>query len=281
VAAAALLAAGLASRPATASDLLGGQHWRLGTPRGVVHAWRPGAFEPHTAATVVYVHGYYTSADSAWDEDRLAEQFRDSGLNALFVVPEAPASGDEPVLWPSLSALLESVRLDVGATPGGPLVLVGHSGAWRTLETWLRDLPVAHLVLLDAVYGTTAPFRGWLASARSRASRLTVVSADTWPKAAAMVRGLRGVVRLPEVPASEAGLVRQARGARILLVKSQYEHHAIVSDGRVLPLVLRLSSPAPAAKPSSVKPVAKAARTPHPARRVAPGHGRSPSRPSP
>src|SRR5215470_960454 len=77
--------------------LNGGLHWKIKTDSGFIHVWRPKGYEPRSAATIVYVHGYYTDADTAWTKHRLVEQFDASGKNALFIVGEAPASSDEEV----------------------------------------------------------------------------------------------------------------------------------------------------------------------------------------
>src|SRR5262249_53310403 len=163
---------------------------------------------------VVYIHGYYTSADSSWNDDRLANQFHESRRNALFIVPEAPSSGEDPVVWPSLDSLLITVQRETRTRPLGPLVVVGHSGAWRTVEPWLRERTPSHLVRLDAMYGEPTPIRSWLVSPSGRRSRLTLVAADTLSRAQDVVRGLRGVVHLPQVPADETRLSRSARQAR-------------------------------------------------------------------
>jgi hypothetical protein len=220
-----------------------GNHWRIGTPRGVVHVWQPESYDAATAGTVVYVHGYFASADTSWWEDGLARQFRESGRNALFIVPEAPASGDDEVAWPSLGVLLEDVAAETGAVRGpGPLVVVGHSGAFRTLEAWLGEgNAITDLVLLDAAYGPQSAFRSWARFGCSGRARLMVVAADTLARARLLVRGMRGVVRLGHVPASAAGFPASARRARVLLMRSQYEHHDIVRAGRVIPILLQLT----------------------------------------
>jgi hypothetical protein len=239
-----LLALGGTSHAATRPESLElGTHWRVGTPNGIVHVWRPDAYDAATAGTVVYVHGYYASADTAWSDDRLARQFRQSGANALFVVPEAPSSGEDEVVWPSLAALLDTVRGDTGQTvPAGPLVVVGHSGAVRTIERWLADRRVSHVILLDAVYGNVTPFRTWLVRGHGGPGRLIVVAGDTLPKATGMVRGLWGVARLSRVPEDGSSFSHSVRQSRVILMRSQYEHMAMISDGRVIPVVLGLTS---------------------------------------
>jgi hypothetical protein len=77
--------------------VLGGRHWRIKTAQGAVHVWVPADYDRETAGTVVYVHGYYTDADGAWQEHELARQFKASRQNAMFVVPDAPSGNDEHV----------------------------------------------------------------------------------------------------------------------------------------------------------------------------------------
>src|SRR6185312_98882 len=81
-----------------------GQSWRIETERGAVHVWIPADYDPATAATVVFVHGYWTDCDAAWADYRLPEQFALSGVNAMFIVPEAPQNKRTKVEWPSLDA---------------------------------------------------------------------------------------------------------------------------------------------------------------------------------
>ncbi len=243
-----LLGVGVLAAPTPSEAFEDGRHWRVGTARGVVHVWQPAAYDPRTAGTVVYVHGYYASTDTAWWEDRLATQFRLSGRNALFVVPEAPASGDDEVQWPSLAELLETVAGETGIPRGpGPLVVVGHSGAFRTLEPWLDENLLTDLVLLDAVYGPPTAFRGWTRYGRGRT---IIVAADTMRRARSLVAGLRGVVRLARVPEAATAFPAGARRARVLLMRSQYEHHDIVRAGRVIPVLLQITSLPPLAVPT-------------------------------
>src|SRR5262249_17557829 len=115
-AAGALVAAGVAddSPPAPIPTVLeraaaAGHHGRLATGHGPVHVWAPAGYHADGAATVIYIHGYYTDVDQAWNDHRLAEQFALSALNALFIVPEAPAHARNSVSWPELTTLLTAV----------------------------------------------------------------------------------------------------------------------------------------------------------------------------
>src|ERR1700742_2132118 len=66
--------------PFASEEILGaladaGEHWRIEPAHGPIHVWTPEAYDPKTAATVVFVHGYHTDADEAWTDYRLAQQF--------------------------------------------------------------------------------------------------------------------------------------------------------------------------------------------------------------
>src|SRR5215831_17903787 len=93
------LTAGVPPAPAAPDvvkdKLIDGDHWRIKSERGVIHVWRPRGYDPSTAGTIIYVHGYYTDVETAWTKHRLPEQFDGSGKNALFIVAEAPQSSDE------------------------------------------------------------------------------------------------------------------------------------------------------------------------------------------
>ena len=130
-----------------------GRHWRLATERGAIHVWTPAGYDAATAATVVFVHGYWVDVDEAWTSYRLAQQFALSGINTMFIAPEAPSAKWRPIAWPSLTDLLRTVtdEIDV-AMPALRLAVVGHSGAYRTLAVWLANRTLDTVVLLDALY---------------------------------------------------------------------------------------------------------------------------------
>jgi len=217
-----------------------GRSWRLDTPAGPVHVWAPAGYHADGAATVVYVHGYYTDIDKAWVNHRLAQQFALSGLNALFIAPEAPSGTRQRVFWPSLGDLLLEVQRETGvARPMGPVVAIGHSGGFRTLFAWM-DYPGLDLVVsMDAMYGELDTWREWLDGAPGR--RLIVVGDDTvrWTEELARELGDQ-VVTLERFPTRYLDLPAQARSARVVYLRSQYGHMPLVTDGVALPLVLHL-----------------------------------------
>jgi hypothetical protein len=208
-----------------------GRHWRLDTSRGPVHAWVPAGYDAATAATVVFVHGYWIRGDEAWEAYRLAQQFALSGLNALFVVPEAPATKWEPIAWPSLGELVRAVGqgIDVAA-PAGRLVAVGHSGAYRTLALWLAHAALDTVVVLDALYVEWG-LRAWVRASDDH--RLVNVAYETARFSNYLHRRLPGTARVDGLPLG--GLP----DARIVYARTAVGHWELVSDGVALPLALR------------------------------------------
>jgi hypothetical protein len=208
-----------------------GRHWRLDTPRGAIHVWVPAGYDASTAATVVFVHGYWTRVDDAWQSYRLAQQFALSGINALFIAPEAPAAKWRPIVWPSLGELVRTVagQVDV-AVPTTRLVAVGHSGAYRTLAVWLADPALDTVVLLDAVYAEYG-LLPWVRM--SDQHRLVNVVYETGRFSGDLHGRLPSTLRVDGLPLG--GLPE----ARILYVRTDVGHWELVTGGVALPLALR------------------------------------------
>lgn len=226
----------------------GGVHQRLGTRNGPIHLFRPARYDRRTAGIVIYLHGYYVHADAAWREHRLGEQFAASRRNALFIVPEAPASGDEASYWTNVRRLLTTVmRRARLQRPGGPLVVVGHSGAYRSIVPFLVEPTLRHVILLDALYGNEGDFREWLG--RSPQNQMTLVVKGTAKWADPFVRGIPEAVSVPRIPDAIEDLTDEQRAAKLLHLASQYGHFELVTEGKVLPLLLR-RTPLPAIRTS-------------------------------
>jgi hypothetical protein len=232
----------------------GGEHWRLQTPGGWVHVWRPAGYARVTAGTVVYVHGFSVDVDSAWEQHQLAKQFEASRRNAVFVIPEAPTSAEDAVRWPSLNTLLTTVGSRLGLSwPPGPLVVVGHSGAHMTVVPWLKNPRVAQAVLLDALYGNgmVDALRAWLRTGRGR---LIVVAAETAEEAERLVHGLPGVVRRATIPETGAAFTLSERRARVAYLRSQYSHLEMVTEGKAIAPLLCLTRLGSVALPQKPRP---------------------------
>ena len=218
-------------------------HLRLETEHGPLHLWRPAKYDPRTAGTVIYIHGYFTSVDQAWTGAQLDRQFRDSGRNALFIAIEAPQSNEEEVSWNSIEDLLGTLEdLAPFPLPQGPLVVVGHSGAYRTMLSWLRDPRVQCLILLDGLYGGQAEFRYWLRShPQAKPHRMLLVSSDTWRQSNRFARRVSGTARRRRIPAKASTFTPRETRARLLYLRSQFDHDEIISSGKVIPVLLQIT----------------------------------------
>lgn len=198
----------------------GGEHWRLLVLGSAVHVYKPNGFDPHTGGLVVYAHGYFDDADSAWAGHRLAEQFKKSGRNAIFVVTEAPKGDDDKVVHWHLGWLLHEVFRATGLPrPRGETIAVAHSGGFRAIVEWIKRHNLAEIVLIDGLYQNEAELAAWLKGGRSR--RLTLVSIDTKPRADAFIAKLDDKTL-----------------AKLVDVRPVVDHMGVITGGRVLPEVI-------------------------------------------
>lgn len=226
----------------TEDTVLGGTHWRIRTDEGAIHVWVPPGYDRATAGTVIYVHGYYTNADGAWRDYHLARQFLKSKQNALFIVPDAPAGNDDPVNWPALKDLRRAIVRANIHLPDGPVIVMGHSGAFRTVEQWVDHRLVDQIILLDAMYAGEHQFDEYIGSGkRADQHKLIVVGASTAQECASFAHKYRFAAVREGMPASDTGFTRRQRTARLLYIRSQYDHMGIVTSGKVIPVLLHVT----------------------------------------
>jgi hypothetical protein len=213
-----------------------GQHWRLETTRGIVHVWIPPDYDPITAAAIVFVHGYNTDVDTMWDGAQLPQQFARSGVNAMFIACEAPYSKLAPMVWPSLDGLFRAVATGTGKTiPYGRRVVMGHSGAYRTIVLWLATRTLQTVVLLDAAYGELDRFAEWVRA--SRGHRFINIAYETQGYSDFMHHAMPGTFRVDGLP--DTDFDADARAARVLYVRTDIGHWPLVTGGVAIPEVLR------------------------------------------
>jgi len=244
------LGAALAQRPVAiiapldagspvATAVSAGKHLRLDGPHGPVHVWIPAGYRAETGATIVYVHGYWNTVDSAWAAHQLPEQVALSALNAILIAPEAPIQQKVPVNYPDLTELIRFVE-DKAAVPRGAAltVAIGHSGAYRTIYDWLDEPMLDQVILVDALYGDEDVIVEWTKS--SDRHRLIMIGEDTVLGTEAVAEKLPGLVTLDRFPPSYELWPAEAKAARQIYIRSQFAHMPLVSEGIALPSVLRL-----------------------------------------
>lgn len=233
------------SRPVLESSdkpVAGGSHWRIRSDNGPIHVWIPPGYDRATAGTVIYVHGYYVDADQAWRQHKLAQQFRKSRQNAMFLVPEAPRSNDDRVYWDSLAELKKAVGRAGIRMPDGPTIALAHSGGFRTIAHWVDNRLLAQVVLLDAMYGKQSAFDDFIDSGKhAQHHKMVIVAAHTAEQSRDFARRFRYAAVRDRIPDSYEQLTARERRTKLLYLRSQYGHGSIVSGGKVLPLVLRLT----------------------------------------
>lgn len=147
---------------ASAIQTLGGVYYKVSTPKGVVHVWRPKDYDG--GDVVAYLHGYRTNNDSAMADHKLIQQFAAAGTKAWYMIPGAPSSNEQGVVWKSLDELLAIVGSDVGKSFTS-VHAVAHSGGYRTVLDWLKSQHLHRVTLLDALYAGTTTFASWAAQA--------------------------------------------------------------------------------------------------------------------
>ena len=222
--------------------VLDGKHFRIKTAQGAVHVWVPPDYDRETAGTVVYVHGYYTDADGAWRDHELARQFKKSHQNAMFIVPDAPKGNDEHVMWPALTDLRRAVTRANIKLPDGPIVVMGHSGAFRTVMQWVDHRLVDQIILLDALYAGEQAFDDFIASGkRADDHKMIVVGAGTAEESSAFSRKYKFAAAREGMPEKLSDFTKGERRAKLLYIHSQYEHMGIVTSRKVIPLLLRVT----------------------------------------
>ena len=219
-----------------------GKHVRLGTAdKGAVHVWWPSYYQPRGASIVVYVHGYYTDADGAFEKHHLSAQFRDSTRNAVFVVPEAPSWRTDAVVWKSLDELLDSTfkRVKSLRRPDGPVMVVAHSGAYRTVAEWVKTPKLQTVVLVDGHYGGDKELKDFLELGDQGLHQLVLVGFDTASHSEWWLKKHPEVLRFDDVPFVYDKLAPEKAKARLLYVFSErFDHFGLVTSGKVLPFLL-------------------------------------------
>ncbi|MBN2724356.1 MAG: hypothetical protein JXR95_09825 [Deltaproteobacteria bacterium] len=224
-------------------NVYGGTHWRIQTPsKGPIHVWVPKNYNRKRAGTVFYIHGYHTTADKTWDNDKLGLQFRKSRQNAIFIVPEAPGSRNEAVVWESLRALKRTILKSNIRLPNGPTIVIGHSGAFRTISRWSANKLLAQIILLDAMYGAHKVWDDFIGTGKkARHHKLVILGKDTADKGRAFAKKFPFAVIRKNMPARYEKFTKRQKRAKLLLIRSQYSHMSIVTSQSVIPVLLRLT----------------------------------------
>lgn len=231
------------ARRVTKKRFLGGTHWRINSKSGMVHVWRPRGFRRKRGGIVVYVHGYQSSADKTWANKAIAEQFKKSRQNALFIVVDGPQNPRDKVKFPALTKLFTTVqRYTRLRLPRGHIVAIGHSAAYRTIVNWLDYRYLDHVILVDALYAKGPQFYAWMETHKYKDwHKLIVISYDTLSQTKRFLSKFKYVVKRKRFPDRYSEFTTSQKRGRILFIRSQYGHAQLINSKRVIPLLLRLT----------------------------------------
>jgi hypothetical protein len=124
----------------------------------------------------------------------------------------------------------------------GPVIVIGHSGAFRTVMQWVDHRLVEQIILLDAMYAGESAFDEYIGSGkRADEHKLIVVGASTAQESASFAKKYKFAVAREKMPDSAGGFSRREKNAKLLYIRSQFEHMAIVTSGKVIPALLHLT----------------------------------------
>jgi hypothetical protein len=92
------------------------------------------------------------------------------------------------------------------------------------------------------MYAGQSAFDNYIAEGkRADQHKLIVVGADTAEGSASFVGKYKFAVAREKVPSSYSGFTKHERRAKLLYIRSQYEHMSIVTSGKVIPVLLHLT----------------------------------------
>jgi murein DD-endopeptidase MepM/ murein hydrolase activator NlpD len=209
-----------------------------------IWSWQP---DGDLIGTVIYVHGLFDSADTAWKgtlgsftEKKfykrpkgkpLKDQFEKSGVKALFLVPEAEINVDNgsEVVWRSLQDLLDA------AGAKGPVVALSHSAGYATVYHWLKHKDLMHISLIDSMWGYRDAYAKWLAA---DGHTIDLIGAGSTPRShfKEMVKAWPNDTVEDKTPPALAGGSLQAK---VVWMKDPYDHMDLIAEGKLIPLLLK------------------------------------------
>ena len=192
---------------------------------------------------VFFFHGWYSSINDEIAQFHLLEQFRDSKVNALLVLPEtakdAPDSfGGKLEYRDGFRKLVDEVMHDlhrggfVGTEKVKHIVLAGHSGAYHVISQILSrgglTSKIKDVMLFDALYGDLEDFAQWVDSRQGHLYSVFTQDGDTIGYNFSLIDDLarEGIPLLLEEEKEEDRL--PPHGVRAVFYRSHLDHYQVV-----------------------------------------------------
>jgi hypothetical protein len=237
-----------------------------------IWTWQP---DGDLIGTVVYVHGMFDNVNTAWkgtlgsftknvrykkpDGKPLQAQFEESGVKALFIVPEAEINSDNgsEVVWDDLGALLTT------AGAKGPVVALSHSAGYATVYRWLKHKDLMHISLIDSMWGYRDAYAKWL---EKDGHSIDLIGAGPTPRGffKEMVKKWpndKVEDATPPVKLSDASALQ----AKVLWMQDPYDHMDLIADGKLIPVLLKRGEAALLRAAGKPAPAPQQAQKPAPA----------------
>jgi len=193
---------------------------------------------------VFFFHGWMSSREEAITGFNLFEQFAQSGVRALLVVPETAVhvpdsfggkfedQGGFARFVDDLMGVLDAQGIGPRARVGS-IVLAGHSGAYRVIASILRrggtEAKVREVWLFDALYARETAFADWISRGRGRFICIASRDSDISDNAATLASLLRergiGFTEARDDTDDETAI-----DGRVVFLESDSDHYGVVRD---------------------------------------------------
>ncbi|MFH1525306.1 MAG: hypothetical protein ABIJ40_02420 [Bacteroidota bacterium] len=192
---------------------------------------------------VLYFHGWRNNIDTALVQFNLIQQFAESGVNAVFVLPEGPKNapdsfggkmedkgGLQNLIGDAQNFLLQNKI--ISSDKIGSITLSGHSGAYRAMafslmRGGLTD-KIKNVILFDALYGQMEKFSHWISNYGGKFFNIYTSNGGTKDDSEALMEDLDGwgisYYSNEELKMTDADL----RDNRLIFIYSDLEHNGVV-----------------------------------------------------
>ena len=206
---------------------------------------------------VFYFHGWRNNVDDTLQKFRVAEQLAASGVNAVLVLAEGPRNSpdsfggklEETGVFASLvNDVLSTLKARgiVASTKPGPIVLAGHSGAYRVMAFILTrgglTANIREVYLFDALYGQTEKFAHWIDRSGGKLIDIYTPEGGTRDESLSLMDDL-GAWDIPFVAVAESAVTPDLlRKNRLVFIDSALEHNDVVAKNEQLRAFLAASS---------------------------------------
>ena len=217
------------------------EHYRDST----VGVFIPTDFKPGLSVdVVVHIHGWFNNVESTFVQYHLIEQFAESRVNAILLVPEGPKNapdsfGGKLEQPGEFSALIRDILKQlhrskkISAEKVGRIVLSGHSGAYRAMSFILQHGGltdnISEVYLFDALYGQTEKFAYWLDHSRGRFLNIYTNDGGTRGESELLAADLKSW-KIPSTTVEEDSLTQRIlKKNRIVFIHTLLEHNDVLS----------------------------------------------------